>query len=275
MEVGFVSDLHLDFYTDNPTVDKLIKFYQNTFYGASGHTLVIAGDISHSNHQAANFCRACLEYFDDVVLVTGNHDLYNTSKTMKHKHTTLFSRPTELQALLADEPHIHFLDGNYVDINGVRFAGTMGWYDCSYYYKLSQGLYSETMLGHWMSYTNDARLIPELNNPLDLWDIERAKIITALETKPQVMVTHFCPITHPVAIAPRFATDRGTGYYCFDSAPLTTEHSPEFWIHGHMHDRHSFQQDGTQHLRNPLGYPSERTGTKIQFFNIKDQQCHH
>ena len=46
MEVGFVSDLHLDFYTDNPTVDKLIRFYQNTFYGASGHTLVIAGDIS-------------------------------------------------------------------------------------------------------------------------------------------------------------------------------------------------------------------------------------
>ena len=130
MEIGFVSDLHLDFYTDNPTVDKLIKFYQNTFYGASGHTLVIAGDISHSNHQAANFCRACLEYFDDIVLVTGNHDLYNTSKNMKHKHTTLFSRPTELHALLvgAIVPAHRSCETNSVDVYIVAIEEVNVWF---------------------------------------------------------------------------------------------------------------------------------------------------
>ena len=78
------------------------------------------------------------------------------------------------------------LDGNSIEYEGKVFAGTAGWYDGSYYYKLSQGLYSESIMSFWCSYTNDAKLIPGLNDFYKLWDDELPKIKSALQGAPSV-----------------------------------------------------------------------------------------
>jgi len=264
MTVHYCSDLHLDFYM-KPYNSNFKYFYKQYFNDASGQVLIIAGDISHYNTQIRDFLKFVHRYFAHIIIVTGNHEFYNVSKGQRAQYTSLYSKFDELRTLLADLPYVHFLDGTSITIDSIKFAGAMGWYDCSYYYRLSQGLYSETMLSHWINYTNDARNIPTLNNPLDLFAIERPKLLAALSTSPDVMVTHFCPISDPVAIERAHVLDRGTGYYCFDS---TTLGFAPIWIHGHMHSAYSFTHNSTTHMRNPLGYPAESRSFSLQSFDI-------
>lgn len=264
MTVHYCSDLHLDFYM-KPYDPNFKYFYSKYFNNASGQVLIIAGDISHYNTQIRDFIKFLHNYFEHIILVAGNHEFYNVSKGQRAQYQSLYSKYDELSSLLSPLPYVHLLNGDSVTIDSFKFAGATGWYDCSYYYALSQGLYSETMLSHWCSYTNDARNIPTLNNPLDLLALELPKIVSALSTSPDVMITHFCPISAPIAIAPAHALDRGTGYYCFDS---TTLGSAPIWVHGHMHNSNSFTHNSTTHLRNPLGYPSESYPFTLKSFDL-------
>ena len=134
----------------------------------------------------------------------------------------------------------------------------MGWYDCSYFYRLSTP-YSESLLSHWSKYTNDARLIPHLDNPLDLFTIELPKIASALSQSPDIMISHFCPIIDDIAIDPKYRADRGTGYYYFDYSEQLDKltNKPRMWIHGHTHNYADFTVNNINYYRNPLGYPSE------------------
>lgn len=264
MTIYYCSDLHLDFYM-KPYGTNFKYFYQQYFKNATGDLLIIAGDISHYNSQTVDFVKYCHKFFTNIILVTGNHEFYNVSKGQRISYPHLYDKAKELSSLLSHLPYAHLLDGTSVTLNNFTFAGAMGWYDCSYYYRLAQGLYSETMLSHWCSYSNDSNRIPELNNPLDLFELERPKVIAALATNPDVMITHMCPISDPIAVDPRFQFDRGTGYYCFDSTPLGTA---PIWIHGHMHDSHTFTLNGTTHMRNPLGYPNESRNFRLKSFTL-------
>lgn len=255
-----VSDLHLDFLTSSFTEKKSMALYDRII-GVESDVLVIAGDLSHYISQSKTFLSACSKHNKHVLFVPGNHELYNISDKQRAEYTTLTSKMDKLKNEVSHLTNVHILQGDHVDIDGFRFAGAMGWYDCSYYYRCAQGLYTETVLSHWCSYTNDSRRIPTLNDPFDLFATEKLLIDKALATEPDVMITHFCPISDPIAIEPRFQNDRSTGYYCFDYQQVLADISsrPAIWVHGHMHAHHEFHLGKTLHYRNPLGYPGEKS----------------
>lgn len=154
----------------------------------------------------------------------------------------------------------------------IRFGSGNGWYDTSYYYLLAQGMYNETMLSHWCNTTNDSILIPELNNPIDLFEKEIVKVKNVLNEHPDVMITHVCPVSEAIAFPDKYKNDRTSGYYCFDGLhlidPVNNPKVPKFWIHGHIHSSSEFKIYETTHLRNPLGYPGEIKEFELKTFEI-------
>jgi len=264
MKIQYISDLHLDFYTNGNTPKK-IKILFHRFI-KPGEVLIIAGDISHYNSQTIEFLRYCSDNFNKIFIITGNHEMYNISKAQEKKYKTRYARINELKKMITFN-NITFLDGTSEVYNSVKFAGCMAWYDCSYYYKLDR-TYIEDAKTHWKNYSNDSNLIPGITNPLDIWEDEKPKIIKAIETKPDIMITHFCPVSEGIAMSNKYKLDKGTGYYCFDGLDLVDKYKPKYWIHGHMHDTKEFEIYDTKFLRNPVGYPNESKGFEIKEFEI-------
>ena len=236
--------------------------------------LIIAGDISHYNIQTLNICQYLNSKGIKVILVTGNHEFYNVFKKQKHRYMNLYDKVTELKELLKPLEYTYFLDGNTVTLNGVKFGGAMGWYDASYYYKLSQGMYQGTMISHWCNYTNDSKLIPGLNDPMILYNKEIEKIKSVLNEHPDIMISHVCPISESISFNGKYKMDKSSGYYCFNGLhlidPTNNIKPPKFWIHGHIHDPHEFEIYETKHLRNPLGYPKDNPDFKLQYIDTKE-----
>lgn len=272
MKVAYLSDLHLDFISKNMHLSKLMKITKELLKNDDSEVLIIAGDSSHYNHQTIMFIELALKKYKKVFIVAGNHELYNVSKTQKYKYTDTYDKFNELKEKVNNIPKAEFLDGNIVEYKGVKFGGCMAWYDCSYYYKLSKGMYSETMLSHWNNYTNDSNLIPRLNDPMVLFEKEIKKVKSVLDEQPDIMITHICPVSDAIAFNKVYKLEKSSGYYCFDGLdlidPIYNVKPPKFWIHGHMHDTNEFTIYKTTHLRNPVGYPGEKNDFILKSFEI-------
>ena len=274
MKIAITSDLHLDFYTSNYTNERKTEMLLDTHIlkGEEPDVLIIAGDMSHYNIQTFYLCKVLNSRDIKVLLVSGNHEFYNVSKKQQHRYINLYDKVNELKDILLPLDNIHFLDGSTIDIDGIKFGGAMGWYDASYYYKLSQGMYSETMLSHWCNYSNDSKLIPSLNDPMSLFNIEIEKIKKVLNEHPDVMISHMCPVSEGITFTGKHKTDRGSGYYCFDGIhlidPMHNPKPPKIWVHGHIHDSKEFKIHNTLHVRNPLGYPKDNPNFKLKYLEI-------
>ena len=274
MKIAYTSDLHMDFYTSSVASsgknEKLIETY--VLKGERPNILILAGDISHYTVQVLQVCKELNNMGIKVIIISGNHEFYNISVKQERRYINLFDKVNELKMYLKDLPDTYFLDGECVEIEGVKFGGAMGWYDGSYYYKMNQGMYTEDILTHWKSYLNDFHRIPGLKDFRDLFKIEIEKIKNALAQKPDIMISHMCPVSEAIAVQDKFKFDKGSGYYMFDGLHLVDDlhcsNPPKYWVHGHMHDSKEFEIYKTKFIRNPLGYPRDNTDFSLKYLDV-------
>ena len=112
MRIQLMSDLHFEFQRDHGA-----SFFE-ALDPAGIDVLVLAGDIcSQSTLQyfLGEFCRR----FKEVVFVLGNHEYYQSSRNAVRE---------EMQAAIASNPNLHWLDSSSCEIEGVRFAGGTLWF---------------------------------------------------------------------------------------------------------------------------------------------------
>jgi predicted phosphodiesterase len=88
MKIGYISDLHIDFYVafnKSHLLKKFIESLNPEFYDL----LIIAGDIGHYNQQNILFLNYFKEYSNKIIAVIGNHDLYLPTKRMQKNINTI------------------------------------------------------------------------------------------------------------------------------------------------------------------------------------------
>ena len=68
-----------------------------------------------------------------------------------------------------------------------------------------------------------------------------------------VMITHHAPSFR--SISDDYVTSETIGAYATDVEALIYEHSPELWVHGHIHDTRDYMIGDTRIVCNPKGYP--------------------
>jgi predicted phosphohydrolase len=234
MKIQYMSDLHLEFGDmETPTV--------------VGDVLVLAGDI-HLGTKAIPWVNKCAEVFDHVIYLSGNHEFYRNDikllpkKIVEEGNLSHSEGDEDIYELLST--NVHFLDNNFIDINGVRFIGTTLWSDITDYAA---------------SRMNDFRLISNITRTFsgqDARDLHTAAIAfinDSLCEGTNVLVTHHCPSIKCIN-TDRYGEDDpiSAGYYTDILGQF--EDKVTAWISGHTHGSWNFTDKGIDVLGNCRGY---------------------
>ncbi len=246
MKIQLASDLHLEFLKSNWPGEKIIA----PVPGAD--VLVLAGDIAVGASAFEIFARWPTPKPIPIIYVAGNHEFYH------HTIEPMRVKMKEEAAL----NHIHFLENETVEIDGVRFLGTTLWTD----YKLKKGVSQSQQMADLERGLNDHRLIHTGSNrftaqaALDL-HLEAVQWLRDELAKPwkgkSVVVTHHGP--HPLSTHPRYADSPfNSGFVSDLSELLQSANAPELWVHGHVHDGFDYTVGKCRVVANPAGYVVNR-----------------
>lgn len=286
LKIDYISDLHLDFYikSKNPD-DKKAKLGIIEFIGfilnralPPGDVLIIAGDLGHYNSQIRLLLIELKKIYKHVIVTFGNHDLYMISNNIMKKYKGKSeNRLIELEEICR-ELDVHYLNGQVIEIDGVRIGGTGSWYDL----KTSEDLVL------WNKIMNDSNLIYKGNerpsngmysmynsrvssnwDPIKFWEQEREKLERVAKEKCHVFVTHVALNYAPDEIMhPEYVGDKSNLFYYTNNLDILKESGCKVHIHGHTHQKFEYEVDGIRVYCNPLGYAGENPFCMIQQLEI-------
>lgn len=272
LRIQYASDLHLEF-MDKVACQPILK--------PVAPYLALAGDIGRPDKRAyRDFLNYCSRNWNDVFIVAGNHELYNSRHSGNWRHMpaesieTVSQRMKQCTSIAAEFPNVHFLQRHRVDREGVAFLGATLWTDL----RGHEGIVSEFMNDYKMIAVpgeggNRVRpLRPADTTGMHFGDREwlDAEISACEEEgRPAVVITHHLPTFDLIA-------DR------YKDSPLNVafaSHADDLirapvraWISGHTHcgaHRTWARDDGAVILGavNPRGYPGEQgTGYSREIF---------
>ncbi len=295
MKVAWISDTHTDFWVSgklsgHKLLTAIENFVDEVLVPKEADILIFAGDNSHYNLQNQMMLQyiANKKMYKKIFITFGNHDMYLVSNSQESKYKKSWNKVLELKEMCEAIDTVEFLDGNIIEVDGVKIGGCGMWYDYSYGKKIAN-MDDFSMLQKWKATMNDANLIKGddhlgLNDtrsmygygkmkiysfdPLVFFDNEKEKMLKIIEDC-DIFVSHIGPVVPP-DIRPEYK-NVVTGFYYFDGERyLWSDKAPKAYIFGHTHDRHEFKVNNTWLFCNPLGYKSEGTGAEIDVFTLEE-----
>src|SRR4051794_25426857 len=112
------SDLHIDFY-------KLGVLSVDLVNGPNpgSEVLVVAGDTANHYEKMLRFLKRAAERYSHVVVTDGNHEHYNTGRTVAQNVSAMIYKCKLLSNVTFLDRHAFYRHGDTV------FLGLNGWYD--------------------------------------------------------------------------------------------------------------------------------------------------
>lgn len=264
MKIHITSDVHLDFWIDakHPQAKQIrliSELINNCLPEESADVLLIAGDIGHYNWQNELLFKELRKHYKHVLWVFGNHDLYMVSKSVtKNFKGNSWARLADMIERSNKIDGVHYLEGNTVEIDGIKFGGHGMWYDGTYSLTHFQ-MNHIAQKKYWQDFMNDSNLINVPDTPTGLIDWhtlskEAIEAVRGIVKECDVFMSHVGPDCSRV---PSRWHNAGTGFYYFDGEELLCEmNEKQAWVYGHTHDPAFFTNVyGCTMICNPLGYP--------------------
>jgi len=250
-KIQFVSDLHIDFYSHGAKPLKTLEHYLNL----KADYLAIAGDISNSRNSTVNIFKELSKIYKKVFWVPGNHDLvipYYCVPSMHGSWAYIASICEELP------DNVHKLSGNALPVTEkTTIGGSMGYCDFSYA-KRALKIKDREMWAIWSRWYDSVYIGLDRAAGKKLWESERKNMLSSLELKPDIMITHFMP-SHSL-VEKRWASDACTTFFVFDGDEFIKklgEQGGKIWAYGHTHGKTFTEKYGVSIVCNPFGYPDE------------------
>lgn len=227
--------------------------------------LILAGDYSEWNAQTFWLFDELSQGYEQVLYVTGNHDMYLLSKEQMKKYgKNSLNRLRELKERLSVIPNVYCLDGNIFEYRGKRIAGHSLWY---------QPVTQED----WRFYngkSNDSKyIVMPLQLDEDTW--ESLPIPTYLYQQAMQQYASWKDealdliVSHVPPMHPDIVTNSYSRNACYDAA-IHEFYAPN-WVCGHQHLRATFEYKKTTFYMNAIGYKENRKqghDTKNDNFNL-------
>lgn len=263
MNIHITSDIHLDFWINPRTpIEKqkrlITELVENTMPDIPAKVVLIAGDIGHYNWQNELYFKELRKHYDHVLWVFGNHDLYMVSSNVtKAFNNDSWIRLDDMIKRSNSIEGVHYLEGNIINIDGIKFGGHGMWYDGSYA-KTHHYLNDIGQMKAWRN-MNDSVHITDQHTTSGFVDwkersVNAIEAVKDIVTECDVFMSHVGP--DDSHILPKW---RGpmTGFYYFNGDELlSTMNENQAWIYGHTHDPVMFNNThGCTMICNPLGYP--------------------
>lgn len=258
MKVSYLSDIHADHHVpfnsnqlkwEKRTKEFIIKLIETD--EGQREVLVIAGDLSHFNSQTKWILEIFSLHYEQVLIVSGNHDNYLISKNQSRKYkNNHINRIFELISITESMKNVKylkdFIEYTYKDIT---FAGSTFWYPLE---NIQQQMFFHNV-------SNDSKLISGANyesiHEQHLFEMERYESLDWVD----VIITHVPPITID-------AHRKYNSTVCYLS-PIK-ELKAESYIFGHCHEQNEYEKGGSKFYINTMGYPEEKMELIIKSFNV-------
>ena len=264
MKVDILSDLHLDFYfkqngvTTSEVAELFTPIFTQNNSRSLGDVLVIAGDIGHYNEQNIEILKILQDkYYKYIVCVLGNHDYFISNRIQEDNYEdNSFNRVKQMRDLINTQKNMFCLDGDVVEIDGVKFGGCDGWYDGSYLkYHYPFGRFSQKSNNQlWSNCMNmDFRFIRGISNFDDIFKVELPKIQSVYQ-ECDVMITHINPSYLQEHLSKQYSKQQSNMFFCFNGHEYINNGSMKYWIFGHTHDSLSYKYKGVECICNSMGF---------------------
>lgn len=276
MQIDILSDLHLDLYFSikkEMDIDAIKAMYDPIFLKDNiGDVLVIAGDIGHHNQQNIEILKFLQkEYYKYIICVLGNHDYYllgSQSKELYNRDS--FSRAKEMRMMINNELNMYCLDGDIVEIDGVKFGGCDSSYSNAHLKEYFPLFNTQSIIQDmWKKGLNDERYMYNVSHYDTVYKQELPKIEAVYE-KCDVMITHVNPSYLNEHISSKYIHDRFSTFFTFNGHKFLKNGNMKYWLFGHTHDYIEYEYYGVNCICNPFGYPLESShGNKIKIKSIE------
>lgn len=273
MKIAFISDLHVD---SSPRCFSLLESLVGNLAALRPDVFIIAGDIAAST---VLFEKA-LQYFSGLpcskLLVPGNHDIWIDSADTLKRGIHSGVKYAEILPAICEKHGFIFLGAIPRVIDGIGFAGSIGWYDYSLRNKnyddtFSPAAYrtkryrdkftwSDLNYAHWKDSDgkrskSDEEVAAEMEAALQgqLAALERQGIMKT------VVVTHHVPFREMIFYPNLLPFDFFSAYMGSEGLGSVIAASPavSLVICGHSHIKSSVTINGLTAIKSPLGYYRE------------------
>jgi len=241
MKIQILSDLHLDFSS--------MRIEEN-----NADLVILAGDI----HIGAKGVKWAMYQFDCPVLyVPGNHEYYMPEWEMDQILLEM--------RYISEGSHVHILDRDSFELDGVRFLGTTLWTD------LHDKPFSGIECGVIGSDTGNICVAKGKGFTSDiaqpLFEKNKAWLKHEL-SKPfsgtTVVITHHAPSGQ--SLHSEFASNPWNSCFITDMEEFMGD-AVKLWVHGHTHSSFDYCVNGTRVVCNPRGYTNHFGGIENHSFN--------
>ena len=262
MTFAVLGDTHFDFWLTQNFQEKHFDVHFRAMLEASpADVLLLPGDIGHYNVQNLACLKQLQRYYSRVIVTFGNHDYYLVTHSVRDKYRyrnpnhPSEERVMEMKKMIQDAEGIDYVDGNIVEIGGIKIGGATGWYDGSLL--ANNGKTYEDIQWEWRLQMNDANLIyPRGNNEGVKFDSlfqSQKHRLNAVYQECDIMMTHVSPLSEwnqfiqmynfqpaLAALDPNYAQnhealDDYRAFYCFDGKKYLEGGSMKHWVFGHTH----------------------------------------
>lgn len=282
MKFAILGDTHFDFWLLTNFKEKHFHLqFRGLLESAQADVLLLPGDIGHYNAQNLQCLQYMRQYFDRIVVTFGNHDYYLITNSVREKYKYANpnrpseERVSEMKKMIEDAEGINYVDGNILDIGGIKIGGATGWYDGSLLTNKSR----EAVQAEYDKVMNDSNLIVP-KQPFDRLFHEQKHRLDAVYRECDIMMSHVSPLSEwkqfvemygfdsdQAARDPNYSINHEAlqdyrAFYCFDGKEYLENGSMKHWVFGHTHRNFSRtyeRQDGKTidiHC-NSIGYPDK------------------
>ena len=275
MKISICSDIHLEFgpisLENNDNADVLILSGDicvvNDLHERDVYGIMSENDKSNQFH---TFFQECCARFPHVIYIMGNHE---------HYHGDYATSIVNLRKHLGYLANLHILDKEFVELNGVCFAGGTLWTDMNKEdpntlysikgymndYRIIQNsnevvhfttpIYEDGKVVSTEFHTRPAKFSPEdsvVDHKAMLKFIDES--IASRPEMPWVVVGHHSPSKQ--STKPRYEKDvMVNGAYSSDLSEFILDRPQiKLWTHGHTHHEFDYMIGSTRIVCNPRGY---------------------
>ena len=243
MKLRYFSDLHLEFISS----DKIHQFIQKIPPGIND-ICILAGDIGHPYELNYDiFMEFISKNFKKTFVISGNHEYYNTTKTVEETND-------HLKEYFKKFNNISFLNNTYEHYNNYCFIGTTLWseitnpkYEIKDVTAIPQFNYIEYNKLHKLSadFLEDA--LQNNNNCIVISHHVPSDSLTHIKYKNEILLPY-------------------NQWFCCNMDNLIEKNKDKikYWIYGHTHTPSNKIINGIPFLCNPLGYPGENMEVDFQ-----------
>jgi putative phosphoesterase len=263
MKLAYISDLHID---AGPLGHAASVALPQLVQDVHPDVFVIGGDVASKLFTVKRFFKSFHFLACPKLFVPGNHDIW-VSATEEHSSRDKYRR---LLPDVCGETGFHFLPHNPISLNGIGFAGSLGWYDYSfrnpeldnviseaaYRRKHYQGrVWNDRRYAKWRTPDHQVadEMATELDNDLAMLDGQSQKVVA---------VVHHLPFAELVRRSGDAKWDFFNAFMGSVSlGEVILRHSEvSLVLTGHTHYHLDTSVGDVRVVTSPLGYTRERHG---------------